>query len=356
MIQNLTIKNFQSHKKTFLEFHKGLNVIVGPTDSGKSAIIRALRWVVWNKPSGDAFRSTWGGNTHVSIETDSYSIARNKGDHNNYVLRSTGEEEVIKFNAIGANVPDEIVQVLNMDEVNLQQQLDTPFLLSESPGKVAAFLNKVAGIDLIDKSIKDIQKEIKDTERSIKIKRAQLKTKKQEVLAYDELEKIEMDIERLEELEKRRNTLSRHKKELTRRIISIQTILVKIKQESAILELKPIVDLYIGKIEDKKKLEERYISLARKIKTIKSVNSKIQIYAGYVKLEEPVKILITKVNSKAVLTTKYSRLNTLLTNYNKVKENVLTSQENVDKLTIKYTTNLPDTCPLCGTKLTCKKL
>ena len=238
-----------------------------------------------------------------------------------------------------------------MDEVNLQQQLDTPFLLSESPGNVAAFLNKVAGIDLIDKSIKDIQKEIKDTERSIKIKREQLKTKKQEVLAYNELEKIEMDIERLEELEKRRNTLSRYKKELTSRIISIQTILVKIKQESAILELKPIVDLYIGKIEDKKKLEERYISLARKIKTIKSVNSKIQIYAGYVKLEEPVKILITKVNSKAVLTTKYSRLNTLLTNYNKVKENVLTSQENVDKLTIKYTTNLPDTCPLCGTKL-----
>lgn len=306
---------------------------------------------MWNKPSGDSFRSTWGGNTHVSIETDSHSIARNKGDHNNYVLRSTGEEEVIEFNAIGANVPDEIVQVLNMDEVNLQQQLDTPFLLSESPGKVAAFLNKVAGIDLIDKSIKDIQKEIKDTERSIKIKREQLKTKKQEVLAYNELEKIEMDIERLEELEKRRNTLSRHKKELTRRIVSIQTILVKIKQESAILELKPIVDLYIGKIEDKKKLEERYISLAKKIKTIKSVNSKIQIYAGYLELEEPVKVLITKVNSKAVLTTKYSRLNTLLTNYNKVKENILTSQENVDKLTIKYTTNLPDTCPLCGTKL-----
>lgn len=306
---------------------------------------------MWNKPSGDAFRSTWGGNTHVSVETKEYGIARNKGDKNNYVLRNLGEEEVNEFNAIGTNVPDEILQVLNMDEVNLQQQLDTPFLLSESPGKVAAFLNKIAGIDLIDKSIKDIQKEIKDTERSIKIKREQLKTKKQDVLAYEDLEKIEMDIERLEELEKRRNTLSRHKKELTRRIISIQTILVKIKQESAILELKPIVDLYIGKLEEKNKLEERYTSLTKKIKTIKSVNSKILMYAGYLKLEESVNVMLTKVNSKAVLTTKYNRLNTLLSNYNKVKDTIKTVQENIDVLTIKYTTNLPETCPICGTKL-----
>jgi len=67
MIKQLTIKNFQSHKKTKLEFSDGVNIIIGQSDSGKTAIIRALNWVVNNKPSGDSFRSHWGGDTNVEI-------------------------------------------------------------------------------------------------------------------------------------------------------------------------------------------------------------------------------------------------------------------------------------------------
>ena len=61
MIQSLQINNFQSHKYSVMELHKGVNVIIGPSDSGKTTILRALRWLVWNRPSGDAFRSDWGG-------------------------------------------------------------------------------------------------------------------------------------------------------------------------------------------------------------------------------------------------------------------------------------------------------
>jgi len=56
MIKYLQIQNFQSHKDSLLEFDPGVNVIVGSSDSGKTAVIRALRWLVWNRPSGDAFR------------------------------------------------------------------------------------------------------------------------------------------------------------------------------------------------------------------------------------------------------------------------------------------------------------
>ena len=78
MIQSVHIQNFQSHKNSTLEFSPGVNIIVGTSDSGKTAIIRALRWVVWNRPSGDSLRSTWGGKTSVEICLDKGSVERSK--------------------------------------------------------------------------------------------------------------------------------------------------------------------------------------------------------------------------------------------------------------------------------------
>ena len=67
MIKKIQIQNFQSHKETTLKLDPGVNIIVGTTDSGKTSILRALRWVIWNRPSGDDFRSWWGGNTSVEV-------------------------------------------------------------------------------------------------------------------------------------------------------------------------------------------------------------------------------------------------------------------------------------------------
>lgn len=44
-IKKLVVDNFQSHEHTEVEFGPGLNVIVGPSDHGKSALVRALRWL-----------------------------------------------------------------------------------------------------------------------------------------------------------------------------------------------------------------------------------------------------------------------------------------------------------------------
>lgn len=54
-IKSIEIENFQSHKYSKLDFSERLNVIVGPSDNGKSAIIRALKWVLFNEPKGTDF-------------------------------------------------------------------------------------------------------------------------------------------------------------------------------------------------------------------------------------------------------------------------------------------------------------
>ena len=59
MISGLLLKNFQSHKKTILHFHPGVNAIIGKSNSGKTAILRALYWIIYNRPSGISFVSFW---------------------------------------------------------------------------------------------------------------------------------------------------------------------------------------------------------------------------------------------------------------------------------------------------------
>ncbi|WP_035425703.1 AAA family ATPase, partial [Halalkalibacterium ligniniphilum] len=54
-INTVRLENFQSHLDTSIDFSTGLNVIVGQSDSGKTSILRAIRWVLYNQPRGTDF-------------------------------------------------------------------------------------------------------------------------------------------------------------------------------------------------------------------------------------------------------------------------------------------------------------
>src|SRR5665647_764854 len=78
MIKSLEIHNVQSHKDTFLEFDPGVNVIIGSSDSGKTAILRAIKKVVFNRPLGDSFISNWAKEYFIRITTSEDTITRSK--------------------------------------------------------------------------------------------------------------------------------------------------------------------------------------------------------------------------------------------------------------------------------------
>ena len=84
--KRLKIQNFQSHKKTILRLHSGMNAIIGDSDVGKSSIIRAATLVLANKPSGDSFQSNFTDkDTVVEIklnDDEGTTITRIKGKDN----------------------------------------------------------------------------------------------------------------------------------------------------------------------------------------------------------------------------------------------------------------------------------
>lgn len=169
----ITIKGFQSHSDTVIDLHDGVNVIVGESHVGKSAVIRAINWVLRNRPLGNSFIKTGEKTAHVIIETDSGIVVeriKNKKE-NKYILRIGDEKEEVNA---GSGVPEPVLEALNLSDVNIQRQHDPYFLIFDSPGNVASTIRSATGLDDIDLVAAEISKrlrsattDINSTERDI---------------------------------------------------------------------------------------------------------------------------------------------------------------------------------------------
>lgn len=203
-ISKISISNFQSHKDTTLDLHPGVNLIVGQSDSGKTAIIRALKWLATNRPLGDGFVS-WDckGKTVVEVLLDDGAII--KHEPGKYSLTNGKDKQ--EWSAIGTTVPEAVTQALNLSELSWQSQMDAPFLLSASPGEVARTMNEVADLDKIDSTLVNINRMARDN-------RAQLaetaRAKQQleiDLSAFRELDNQLAKITQLKEMERKAGLL-----------------------------------------------------------------------------------------------------------------------------------------------------
>ena len=146
MIQSLSLINFQAHKRLEVEFDPHVTVFIGPSDSGKSAVIRALWWVLANKPAGDAFVRKGSKGTKVELVVDGTTVTRiRRGAENSYLLNDR------ELKAFGASAPpDEVSKLLQVSDLNLQSQHSAPFWFSETAGEVSRQLNQIVDLGTID--------------------------------------------------------------------------------------------------------------------------------------------------------------------------------------------------------------
>lgn len=167
MIERILLRNFQRHRKLTINLESGVTTIVGRSDAGKSAILRALRWVCLNKPQGTSFIRRGQKNAVVTVDVKNGSIKRTRGpSRNEYAVsgQSSGT-----YKAFGTGVPEPVGRILNVSDVNFQRQHDPPFWLSEIPSQLAKLLNEVVDLSLIDDATNRVNREVRDAESEIKI-------------------------------------------------------------------------------------------------------------------------------------------------------------------------------------------
>lgn len=296
MIKKITIKNFQSHENTILNLSKGVNVFIGNTDSGKTSIIRAVKWVLLNTPTGWDFKNHNATFTKVIIDFfDKNKISKFRSSRTlNYRLNSN------KFNS-GKNLPEEISKVINLSDLNLQEQQDPHFLINNSSSSITKELNKIANLDVIDKFQSSLNK---------------LKLKAQsEIRVYNE---------QIQELGKVKNT-----KEIEELVKQYEEIDKKLEQKN---EMLLDIKLLMRNIKDK---EKQIKELCIKNKNAGNALNKI---------EALLKQIYSKENEKRRLLNKQYKLLHCINKLDLIRKKII-------KLESQYKKLKPKTCPLCGGEL-----
>jgi len=204
MLKKLTLLNFQSHRYTEVDFSRGVNVITGSSNVGKTAILRALGWVLTNRPLGDSFIHKGENTVSVRLEfihnLTCFQVERTKhGSDNQYRLMegfhdsSDGQEKSVLFSSFGRDVPEEVSSVLNMSDVNIQGQLTPYFLILDTPGEVALHVNKTTKLDEVDAIISNIRGKLRDTKRILEREKKELETVQGTLKVLDILDLDEFD-------------------------------------------------------------------------------------------------------------------------------------------------------------------
>lgn len=402
MIKTITISHFQSHKLTSLELHPGVNAIVGSSNSGKTAVLRALYWLRFNRPSGVDFVSHWNqdknGNpvksTTVDVQlTDSLGIQRRRAkDFNGYVaydprIGPPGKE----LEAVKTDVPEEIESALNMSDVNIQRQMDAPFLLSASSGEVARFFNRIIRLDLIDRVLSTAESRRRKTKQDI-----ERLTESETGLAaeYDKMSWVEVAaclVDKSETLQRRvtasqdrsskiisiRSRIQGHRHEIQelewiaaaetllarmapiqariqtttdrrRRIQSLQTELTRLKSTAAELGWVTDAEYFVAKITPLRQHRDQLSLRRRGLVEIQTglnhyrtqLNAVPDLSAAGAIIEQIMEIQSRIAGNRQRQTT----ISTLYRDINERRQTIITADHESQSLTAQ----LPAVCPLCG--------
>lgn len=346
MIKSIKIQNFQSHEKSNLYLSDGVNIIVGSSDSGKTAIIRALRWACWNRPSGDSIRSNWGGDTFVLIETEEGAVIRFKGKEDKYELKAGGDRS-ITFKAFGTNVPQEIATFFNINEINLQSQHDSPFLISETPGAVAAHFNKVAHLDKIDTATSKINGWLRGLKSDIEHTEADIESEKEKLKAFEHLDKFEAELEVLEALAGDLSVL-RNKQELLRKDTNkYRTLATDISKYEDFVVEEPLVDsilILISQRDEKRKQYGDLVKITKKLNEIVEDETSINYLLDG---ESLVDDLIDKSAKVKAIQSDYTKLKSIIKQINQCQSDISTFETHIKESEEQFHKEIGEVCPLC---------
>lgn len=245
-IDVIRIQGYQSHVDSRLNLAPGLNVITGPSDAGKTAVIRAVRWVAFNEPAGEAFLNESVGEATVQLELSSgVSVTKRRRKGKTSYELSTLDEPFEK-----AEVPEEVQLALGIMKqgfgdfetaLNFSFQLEAPFLISETASAGAKVLGKLAGTEVVDMATKSVAKDTYQARQEKAAADKDIQRIDGYLLEFDDLEGLKQQLEacqlivsecdeklskstKLEELERIRETVSEKLQSVAEKLDSLSVV------------------------------------------------------------------------------------------------------------------------------------
>ncbi len=287
MITEIKLLNFKSHAKTNIKFEQGINVIVGENGSGKTSILDAISFALFkNKPKDikldDLIKL---GEKEMKVELLFHQ--NNKIFRIKRIRRKNGTtESMLYINErpfARSNVDKEIEKVFGMDgnifsRAIYVKQGEIDALISMEPSKRKIEINKLLGINEIEKAWEAIREIIRDFELRLKSLEGISKEIEEKKRKMEDIKK-EMD-EQKRELQEKENNLNIIKEKLLEEEKELE-LLEKIKdiiveKEKILIEKRNLeekiknIEFYEREVEKYKKDYEIYLEIDEKLNNLRN--------------------------------------------------------------------------------------
>lgn len=213
-IKIVDIRNFQSHEHTHIEFagEGQLTVITGATDCGKTAIIRAVKWCLFNQPRGMDFMRAGSEFCQVAVTfTSGITVIRERRKSVNRYVLVLNDSERQTFDSFGDGVPIEIQRATGMSSttiaemellLQLSEQLDGPFLGTKSTtGPLRAkIVGKLSGTEVVDKASREVARDLHNASMTLPRMEETFTALQQQIASYNWLGELEEIVRQLTQL------------------------------------------------------------------------------------------------------------------------------------------------------------
>lgn len=213
MISSVEVRNFQSLRDVRVRIGR-FTVVTGPSNTGKSALVRAIRLLAFNA-RGSSFVTRGQKTATVVMTGDDWRVEVSRGGRDSYTIQ-VGEDGGAPhvFTKLGGKVPEQVTGLLRLAEVNFAGQLDRPYLLDQTGGEVTRVLGRLTNATLLHKAAQEANRRRLATAAALKAREADLTACEARLTAYaalpaerEAVEGAEVALESLRALEARRARL-----------------------------------------------------------------------------------------------------------------------------------------------------
>lgn len=335
MIRSIAIENVQSHISSELPFHEGVNVITGDTDAGKSVIIKLIRWVKDNRPTGEEYKN-WDAAEddqmagEIITDEDTVAIIRKDGK-TSYSLNNGKPLE-----ALDKSVPLEITEALNLADYNIQTQFQNYFLLQDTPGEVARKINELTGLDVIDTLYSNIAHEIRNTNTEINISKNVIKETKESLKQYQNLDEIDKLITSIENTYQISLDTTSKINFITKLVRSYDSIQKEWEEANTVVELEKTVDSLLKDQVKLDSLKEKQNNINTILSPLKEIEDDMENNNMWLEVEKPCSVILEQCNKLETVQNKLADLVSWITSINKVLSDIEYESDRKDNYTKQY--------------------
>ena len=387
---NLSVKDFQIVKNANLSFLPGLNCIIGQSNNGKSALMRAAKACIYNTP----------GTTNVRLGCNNFAVGLQMNGHT--VILQKGTNSIYKvdnevYGKIGRTQLDEVAKATGIKElqingsnedINFWDQMEKPFLLDRSETELFRFIvdsgkdnNVTTALKSITQDRQQITKDITLTEGKIRAiedniarQEEELKDSDKKLEVYNRVIELGPKIKRVQDLTNLKNKSLLDAQNLSAALTTrgtidailskVETKLEVIKQSSRKLELLSNLQTKIGSTQSSiDSLQETLNKISHlEVPDLNEKLNKYKLLSELISKSRSTSNLISELSSKQFPTLsedfgqkaqKYTNLGTIISNIMYKQEQIKSledTKKQVEEELKKVNKEIDEVgiCPTCG--------